>query len=94
MTLCVAVPQCFRPVCFKQFSDLFPSRRSSNLDLADFFRADRKFLRDGTTFEPEGKEPGLRARNGKKDVATLAVRVPESGMAKAQSLVNRYDEGG
>jgi hypothetical protein len=51
-------------------------------------------LKNSTTFEPEGKEPGLRARIGRKDVATFAVRVPESGMAKAQSLVNRYDEGG
>ena len=42
----------------------------------------------------KNREAGLRTPIGKEEVAPLTVRVPESAMAKAQSLCNRYDEGG
>ena len=49
----------------------------------------------GTKVEPEEKESsGLRGRIGKERLLPLTVRVPESAMAKAQFLFNRYDEGG
>jgi hypothetical protein len=53
-----------------------------------------QILPDGTTFEPGKKRARSESSIGKKELAALTVRVPESGMARAQSLVNRYDEGG